>query len=154
MNHVRTCVNCRVALAREENLAADLRREMPLFGQASAGQLAQVWAGVWQDVGTPRSRPQSWLPGLGAVLAMLLLMLIAVPLLMHGGIRAEAAPMQVRPTTMVATASPTVGVTDEAISLRENPTVAYMVWSAAASPVPVPGATTSPEARIGGLFSR
>jgi anti-sigma factor RsiW len=157
-NHVRMCVNCRVALAREENLAADLRHEMPLIGQASAGQLAQVWAGVWQEIGTPRPRSRlhgtTWLPGLGAMLAVLLLVIVAVPLLIHGGLRAEAAPLQPRPEIMVATASPTVGVTDEAISLRSSPTVAYMVWNAAASPVPVPGATTSPEARIGGLYQR
>ena len=56
INHVRTCPACRAALAREERLAADVQRELPYFGQAGAGQLAHVWAGVWQEVGPSRAR--------------------------------------------------------------------------------------------------
>lgn len=159
-NHVRMCVNCRVALAREENLAADLRREMPLIGQASAGQLSHVWAGVWQEVNSTRPRSRwngsSLLPGLGAMIAVLLLVMVVVPLLVQSGVRAEAAPLQPRPQLTVATASPTVGVTDEAKGQRTQPdvTVAYRFVNMEATPAPVPGATTSPEAYVGGVYQR
>lgn len=158
--HVRSCVDCRVALAREENLAADLRREMPFIGQASAGQLSHVWAGVWQEVNTtrPRSRRNgsSLLPGLGAMIAVLMLVMVAIPLLVQGGVRAEAAPLQAIPQLTVATASPTVGVTDEANGQQVNSdvTVAYRLVNMEATPAPVPGATTSPEAYIGGVYQR
>lgn len=157
MNHVRTCVSCRVALAREESLVADLRREMPLIRQASAGQLAHVWVGVWQEINAPRPRSRwngiSLLPGLGAMIAVLVLVAVAVPLLL-GGVRAEAAPFSPRPQLLVATASPTVDVTNESDVRGVQSTVAYRVWNAGASPVPVPMATTSPEAYLGGLYQR
>jgi anti-sigma factor RsiW len=60
VNHVRTCAACRAALAREEGIASDLRREMPGIGTAArSAQFAQVWAGVWQEVGGPRARAKA-----------------------------------------------------------------------------------------------
>ena len=158
INHVRTCPACRAALAREERLAADVQRELPHFGQAGAGQLAHVWAGVWQEVGpsrasTPRrGHPPTWLPGLSVVLAMLVVVAIAVPLLVGSGVRAEAAPLQPRP---ISTASPTPGVTDDPPDRRAplaasgpQATIAFAV-QVGASPAPMPEATVSPEAGLG-----
>jgi anti-sigma factor RsiW len=161
INHVRTCPACRVALAREERVAADLRREMPAFGQARPGQLAQVWLDVWGEIGATHSPPphttrSTWLPGLSVVLAMLLLLAVALPLLVQSGLRAEAAPMQPRPNLAFSTASPTPGVTDEVqpANVRRvvpHATVAYAI-QVGASPAPMPEATVSPEAALGGAW--
>lgn len=152
VNHVRTCENCRGVLAREERLAADLRREMPAFGHPCPAQMAAVQARVWQDVSATRRTGgpgMTWLPGLSMALVILLVAAIALPLIMHSEIRAEAAPLQPRPNTF-STASPTPGITDES-PLGADPgvypqaTVAYVSYTGA-SPVPVPQTTVSPVA--------
>ncbi|MBN1681734.1 MAG: zf-HC2 domain-containing protein [Anaerolineae bacterium] len=166
VNHVRMCSRCRAALVREERMAADLRREMPLFGQPRPGQLAHVWAGVWQQVSEPPRRStidrSSWLPGISMVLAMILLVAVALPLLTNNDSRVEAAPQQPRPNVFAATASPTPGVTDEAREVASEQannaasvddsvpqaTVAY-VFNVGASPAPMPQATVSPDAPLG-----
>jgi hypothetical protein len=166
INHVRGCPDCRARLAREERVAADLRREMPLIGQACGVQLAHVWAGVWHEIGSPRprSRPGGtfWLPGLSAALAVLLLAALALPLLAQSGLRAEAAPFQARP---INTGSPTPGVTGEATADRHaaalagagmpqpQATIAYAM-EVGASPVPVPVSTASPAALSGAAYRR
>jgi anti-sigma factor RsiW len=164
VNHVRQCAACRAALAREEWIASDLRREMPVMGAAAhAGQLSQVWAGVWSEVSAsrPRTIGKVWLPGLSAVLALVMLLAVALPLLAASGIRAEAAPHQPRP---ISTASPTPGAieTDEAWlsaavpgadRIQPQATIAF-VSNVGATPAPVPEATVSPEARIGSLYPR
>jgi anti-sigma factor RsiW len=159
VNHVRTCAACRAALAREEWIASDLRREMPGIGTAArAPQFAQVWAGVWQEVGGPRARAKAtaWLPGMGVVIALVLILAVIVPLVSASGLRDEAAPGQARP---VSTASPTPSMieTSEARAVsgssggsRRLPaaTVAY-ASGVGATPAPVPQATVSPEVRLG-----
>jgi hypothetical protein len=152
LNHVRVCGTCRAALAREERLAADLRREMPAFGQPTAAQLAGVWAGVWEQVGAPRqprTNGLTWLPGLSMMLALALALALALPVLAGRDIRAEAAPMQPRPADL---ASPTPGatLTDEArpadrAVILPRATIALAV-EMGASPVPMPAATVSPVA--------
>jgi anti-sigma factor RsiW len=165
INHVRTCSYCRAALAREEQLADDLRHEMPRLGEASARQLAGVWAGVWQEFNTPRRPPRSapmmWLPGL---LGMMLVLVIALPLLVQSSTRVQAAPSQARP---VSTASPTPGVaeTDEAwsyaqgvgqygVDLPEPQATVALALVVGATPAPVPAATVSPDAWTGGVYRR
>jgi anti-sigma factor RsiW len=159
VNHVRTCAACRAALAREEWLASDLRREMPGIGTAARSpQLAQVWAGVWQEVGGRRARVRvsAWLSGLGAVLVLVLMLAVIAPLVSASGLRAEAAPHQPRP---ISTASPTPSMieTSEARAVSASSgvsrllpaaTVAY-VSGVGATPAPVPQATVSPEVRFG-----
>lgn len=160
INHVRTCAECRAELARAERLVADLRHEMPLIGQPSAAQLTQVWAGVWGELQMPRRRSTNsiWLPGISLALVGLLVLVVVLPLLLYGGLRAEAAPMQPSLNNVLAAASPTAGVfrsaTRDAGSARlfelatPQATVAQVPLMAGvgASPVPVPQATGSPEA--------
>ncbi len=158
VNHVRACARCREALAREERIAADLRREMPHIGQPHPGQMARVWAGVWADIQTPRRpagpRRSSWVPGLGMALAALLMIALALPLLAQSGMRAEAAPFEPGSNLVRSTASPTPGGTDEAlagaagsVSAQALPqaTVA-LVPAVGASPVPMPASTLIPDA--------
>ncbi|NDJ75660.1 MAG: zf-HC2 domain-containing protein [Chloroflexi bacterium] len=157
VNHIRTCAECRAALAREERVVAELRRELPRFGQPAAHQLATVWAGVWQEVSAPRRTPRNggaWLPGVSMALVMLLVALIAVPILMQTDPRVEAAPFQPRPNT-ANTAAPVAGETDEApvlplVAVEQVPqaTVAYAVRSGA-TPAPVPNRSASPVAKTG-----
>ncbi len=158
VNHVRRCAACRAALAREDRLAADLRREVPAIGQASASQVASLWANVWQDFSAPahpaRAFSSMWLPGLSLVLATMLVLTVALPLLAENGVRAEAAPVQARP---VSTASPTPGSAETGEARQANivfaanslvepqATVAYAPY-AGATPAPVPALTVSPEA--------
>jgi anti-sigma factor RsiW len=165
INHVRVCPDCRAALACEEQLANDLRRELPRLGEATARQLAGVWAGVWQEVSAPRRPPRSapmmWLPGL---LAMVLVLAIALPLLVQGSARAQAAPSQAHP---VSTASPTPGVSEtgeahfyghgagqNGVDLPQPQATIAQAIIAGASPAPVPEATVSPEAWTGGVYRR
>lgn len=162
INHVRTCASCRAALVREERLAARLRREMPMFGQPTSGQLAHVWAGVWGEVAGPRRRGgmsgSTWLPGLSFVVAALLVVMVMLPLVAQNGVRAEAAPLQPRPAELNEAGSPTASLTGDAVTQNalavereQTPatpavTVAYVPNSAGASPVPVPRVTQSPDA--------
>lgn len=122
INHVRTCAECRAALAREERLVADLRREMPAIGTIRAGQLTHVWAGVWGEIGAP-SRPRysgaNWLPGLSAMLVTLLLVALALPMLAHAGAAAHAgeavqasAPHQALPHTLAPVSATPEGTDD------------------------------------------
>ncbi|WP_119067015.1 zf-HC2 domain-containing protein [Aggregatilinea lenta] len=161
INHVRTCASCRAALVREERLAAGMRREMPAFGQATQGQLAHVWAGVWGEVATSGRRGglsgSTWLPGLSFMVAALLVVMVVLPLISQSGVRAEAAPVQPRPAELDAIGSPTASLTGEAATqnvaaeLEQTPatpaaTVAYVSNEAGVSPVPVPRMTQSPDA--------
>jgi len=165
INHVRSCPDCRLALAREERLANDLRREMPRLGEPSARQLADVWTGVWEEFSAPRHRPRSaplmWVPGL---LAMMLVLAIALPLLIQSSARVQAAPSQAHP---VNTASPTPGLleTDEAsvsgpnagqngFDLPEPQATVAQAIVVGATPAPVPAATVSPDAWTGGVYRR
>lgn len=158
LNHTRTCPACRAALAREEHLAADLRRELPRLGQNHAAQIAGMWASVWREVGpVRRCNLSSWLPGVSVVLVMAVALLFALPLLSGNGVRAGAAPFPARP---VSTASPTPGAaeTGEARQVAGSAalpdprlTVAF-ASVAGATPAPEPQATVSPEARYGGAY--
>jgi predicted anti-sigma-YlaC factor YlaD len=157
--HVRRCEACRAALAREQLIAADLRRQLPQWGQAQSNQLAGVWLNVWQEVNRPRCRAAlpAWMPGLGVVVGMLLVLVVALPLIAGGEIRAVAAPNQALP---VSTQSPTPGaaVTDEArlpaltggsaLALPEPQATIALAVVAGASPAPQPQATVSPEASV------
>jgi hypothetical protein len=165
INHVRSCADCRASLAREERLADDLRREMPRMGEPRARQLAGLWAGVWEELSAPRRPPRSvplmWVPGL---LAMMLVLAIALPLLVQSSARVQAAPSQARP---VSTASPTPGLleTDEArvfgqytgqsgSDLPEPQATVAQAIVVGATPAPVPAATVSPDAWTGGVYRR
>jgi anti-sigma factor RsiW len=161
INHIRVCPDCRAALACEEQLANDLRRELPRIGEATTRQLAGVWAGVWQEVNAPRRPPRSapmmWLPGL---LAMMLVLAIALPLLMQSSARVQAAPSQARP---VSTASPTPGASEtgdtrfygqDGFDLPQPQATVALAIIVGASPAPVPAATVSPEAWTGGVYRR
>ncbi len=154
-NHVRRCARCRAALAREERLAASLRRDLPALGQPRPEQLAGVWAGVLSELGAPQSRPAGmrfarWLPGMSMALGLLVLLAVALPLMAGGDLRVEAAPMQPRP---VNTASPTPGATDTLVAALVLPqaTIALALpgeeMEAGATPAPVPGIVVSPGAR-------
>lgn len=166
VNHVRSCDRCRAALAREERLVADLRRDMARFGQPRAEQLARVWGEVWRDV-QPRPAARrgfhlsatAWLSGLSVTLVMLMVLIVTLPLLAQGEARVEAAPFQARP---VSTASPTPGATDtlearpgdrvaldsawQGSAVRDPVSTVAYVPRVGASPVPMPGATVSPDA--------
>ncbi|MBN1965956.1 MAG: hypothetical protein JW910_14995, partial [Anaerolineae bacterium] len=95
--------------------------------------------------------------GLSAVLAVLLVVMVAVPLIAQSDLRAEAAPLQPRPD-LISLASPTPGMTDEARrdlalpvgdSVQPPATLAAVMFEAGASPVPVPSSAVSPVARVG-----
>ncbi|NLE51228.1 MAG: zf-HC2 domain-containing protein [Chloroflexi bacterium] len=159
MNHVRFCARCRVALAREEQIAAELQREMPRLGQPDPAQMDRVWAGVWQEVQAPRPparthRAAGW-PGLSMALAVLLMITLALPLVAQRGMRAEAAPIDTGANLVRSTASPppagTVvarNSTPEGSATRSDAraTVALAAPTVGASPVPMPVSTVFPDA--------
>jgi len=110
VNHVATCNRCRTALAREEQIARDLWRELPVIGRETPDPVGAIWSGVWQEIARPRLRTR-WLasvllPGVSIALAIVLAVAAVLPLLAEDGLRAEAAPLQPRP---ISTASPTPG---------------------------------------------
>lgn len=149
--HARACFACRMALNREQELASRLRREIPRLGQVTGGQLASVWSSIWQEIDAPRGHTRSLLSagltGLSVVLAMMLVLVIALPMISGAGVRAEGAPSQPRP---LSTASPTPGAseTSQAAALPDpRATVAYAV-GAGATPAPVPQTTVSPSAPV------
>ncbi len=156
VNHVRTCDACRAALAREERLARDLRRELPHVGTPRPGQLAAVWAGVMREINAPRERRvdrSTVVSGLSLMIALALAVVLALPLMADDGVRVEAAPQQARP---VSTASPTPGVTETGEARAAAPLVAQpqatiaFVSAAGMTPAPVPQVTVSPEVVRGG----
>ncbi len=158
INHVRTCDRCRAALAREERVAGELRREMPRLGQPASAQLSRVWAGVWQEISGPHQarRPSqgAWLPGLSMVVAVVLAVAVVLPALRDGGVRVEAAPVQALP---LATSSPTPGAAETGVAWvasaePERPAPAATRAVAGATPAPMPAATVSPEAPGGGRW--
>lgn len=158
IDHARTCARCGAALAREERIAAELRREMPRLGQPGGDQMSRVWADVWQQVQAPRpaSRTRSvasW-PGLSMALAVLLFVALALPLLAQSGMRAEAAPIDTGANLVRSTASPTPGgtsvashnTTPEVTLARAEPQSggALAAPTVGASPAPMPISTALP----------
>lgn len=156
VNHVRVCDSCRAALARTERVYADVRYDIRQVSEPHQGQIAALWSGVWSEINAPRPRftwSATLLPGVGMVLAAVLIVVVIVPLLIEGGLRVEAAPQQARP---VSTSSPTPNLdeTQEATGYHaEVPlpqaTVAY-VRDAGATPAPVPQLAVSPESAHSG----
>src|SRR5437016_9953530 len=71
MLHVQLCANCRAALDREELLARDVARLMPLIGQPRRGQLARLWPAIWREFRTPRTSFGRRLPSCGVVLCLI-----------------------------------------------------------------------------------
>ena len=151
VNHVRTCAKCRAALARQERVTGDLRREAPALGYVPTSQLSDIWAGVWQDVGAQRWRDRlpisAWLPGVTVAVVMLIVLAVAVPLLGDSDLRVEAAPLSNRP---ISTASPTPGLVeteeaDGAAALILPQATVALVSGSAVTPAPVPGVIVSPE---------
>lgn len=154
INHVRACARCRAALAREERLAADLRRELPRLGQPSAAQIDRVWAEVSRSVQpvSARSRRLSRRPGLGMALALLVVIALALPLLAQKEMRAEAALFDPGSNVARSTASPAPGASGEArtgtpavAGAAPRATVA-LALAVGASPAPVPVSTLVPKA--------
>lgn len=167
VNHVRTCAECRAALAREERVNGELRLGLPQTGAPRAGQLAGVWADVLREVNAPRRRRRldgpALLSSLSVLVVVALFVVLAVPLMDDTTIRVEAAPHQARP---INTTSPTPGVTetDEAVNAplaraagpQPQATIAFAgddgvsASEAGMTPAPVPQVTVSPEAVQGG----
>jgi len=157
VDHVRACARCGAALAREERITAQLEREMPRLGQPRAEQMSRMWADVWQQVQAPHPAPRSryaggW-QGLSMVLAVLLMITLALPLMAQGGMRAEAAPFDTGSNLVRSTASPTPGgtgvareLTPEVGAARAHPaaTVALLAPTVGASPAPMPVSTVQP----------
>ncbi len=158
VNHVRTCAACRAALAREEWIASDLRRELPGWARR---RVRRSWPRSGRASGRKsagRVRGPGSRRGCRVGRGVALVLMLAVDRCrcwLKADVRAEAAPQQPRP---ISTASPTPGMTETSEAraagssavarLLPAATVAF-VASVGATPAPVPQATVSPEARVG-----
>lgn len=158
VNHVRRCARCRAALAREEQIARDLRDELPALGARRPA--AATWSAVWGEISRPRrglhALAERWVPALTLALALAVTLAIALPVFAGERLAAQTALQQPLPVSM---ASPTPGATDtsEALiggaeALAHSPATAPSAGLVGASPVPMPAATVSPEAVRGSFW--
>lgn len=112
--HVRECSVCRAALAQEQQLAGELRREAPRIGQPAPGQLLALWpsirakiaiqSGGGPEIASARRltfNPTSGLALVGAVMCVFLL-----TTMMYAPASAVAAPVPPVPANIQATPMP------------------------------------------------
>ncbi len=158
VNHVRQCAHCRAALAREEQIARDLRDEMRTLGPRRPA--AATWWAVWSEINRPRrglrAPTDMWGAALALALALAVTLAVALPVFAGERLAPQALVQQPLPVSM---ASPTPAATDtsealadEGEALAHHPATASPVSLVGASPVPMPAATVSPEARRGAFW--
>lgn len=139
LRHVGVCSDCRAALDREQQLAREIARTMPLIGRPRRGQLARLWPAIWLEFRTPRGkRGQRWLPSYSLALGVIMLGVFAVSALFAGTTQAIAAPFQPAPTELRATA--TLTVTDQpSVDQPQASETASVLIVPKVSPVPLAG---------------
>lgn len=132
VRHLDTCIDCRVALAREQLTARDLKQGMPRIGRPEAGQLRRLWPRVWADF---RKMPPvvQWLPSLSVIVMMVLVFTIGLSSLFGGSVPAIAAPNPLVPADIKATSTPVR--TEEARGDDDAMTNAGVAASQTASPL-------------------
>lgn len=151
VNHVRQCARCRAALAREEQIARELRAELATIGRGRYSPVAVSWSAVWREINQPRrgwhALAEMWVPALTLALALAMTLAIALPVFAGERLTPQAALQQPLPVSM---ASPTPGATDTSEApISQGGRAPLTVWSASmvgASPVPMPAVTVSPQA--------
>lgn len=154
LQHVRVCADCRAALAREEQIAADLRGDLTIVAGPRQGQLASTWSGVWREVSAGRrsafGEAPALLSGLGMILALLVVFVVALALEAGAGMRVEAALQQAHPIS-TASPGPEAAETVEAQAGRAAPHAeATLALGVGLTPAPVPQLTVSPEPEASG----
>jgi anti-sigma factor RsiW len=134
--HVRSCLECRAALDREEQLARDVIQIMPLIGQPRPNQLARLWPAIWREFRIPPVSLDHWLPSYGFLLALMLACAFFASALFAGPSHVIAAPVQRVPADIRPTLTPVR--TDEPISVSPQPSeTARAAYLPAASPAPL-----------------
>lgn len=112
--HLRTCPACRVALAEEQRLVAELRREMPRIGQPSPGQvqaLRALWPSIRAQIAAsgPDGARTAWLklnPLSGAALISALMCVFLLSMMMYTPASAVGVPLPPVPADIQATPTP------------------------------------------------
>jgi hypothetical protein len=148
--HVRMCAECHDALEREQQMAYDIARTLPLIGRPRRGQLARLWPTIWMEFRTPNSRTRKWLPSYSVAVVMLIACAFAISALFTGPTQAIAAPFQAAPTEILAT--PTLSHTEEAATPANKPQAsetASVLSLPLASPAPLAGTGIVSSAKFG-----
>ncbi len=138
-SHVWQCLECRMALEREAQLAHELARYVPQIGRPRPGQLARLWPAIWHEFRAPTPRANRWVSSYGLLMAFMLACAFFVSSLFGGPSHVIAAPVplvpaDVRPTvTPIHTDEPTVSVPEPSETARAD----YMPYLPSASPAPL-----------------
>ncbi|MHB8628931.1 MAG: zf-HC2 domain-containing protein [Aggregatilineales bacterium] len=144
--HVRVCVDCRAALAREQAIARQLATHLPRIGQPAPGQLKRLWPRVRAEVfRAPRRAYQLntrlW-SSAGVLFVAVLIGAFALAALFGGPTSANAAPNQFVPgdvqmtNTPVHTDAPPVDATGVALLTPSASSTARVVGSPPPAPAP------------------
>src|SRR5690349_7825706 len=104
--HVQLCAQCRAALDREETLAREVARVMPLIGQPQRGQLTRLWPNIWREFRTPQTSFGRLLPPYGVVFGLIFLCAFVASALFGGPTYANAAPSMQAPADIRPTVTP------------------------------------------------
>jgi anti-sigma factor RsiW len=146
--HVQSCPECRAALDREERLARDVIRYMPLIGRPQPRQLARLWPALWREFRTPSVNGDHWLPSYGVLLALMLACAFFASSLFAGPSHAIAAPVPRVPADVRPTLTPVR--TDEPLIVSPQPnetTSAFYLPAASPAPLVVVSRVYSPNGR-------
>lgn len=144
--HVRTCPDCRAALAREEALARQLATRLPRIGQPTRSQLKRLWPRVWTETFRVPQRAyhvntRLW-SSAGVLFVALLIGAFALAALFGGPTYANAAPNQFVPgdvrmtNTPVHTDAPPENVIGDSLNTPPPSITASVVGSPPPAPAP------------------
>ncbi len=144
--HVRVCIDCRAALAREEALIRQLASYLPRIGQPAPNQLKRLWPRVRAEMLRAPHRAfnhntRVW-SSAGVLFVALLIGAFALAALFGGPTYANAAPNQFVPgdvqmtNTPVHTDSPAADATGVALLTPPPSVTARMVGSPPPAPAP------------------
>lgn len=162
--HVRACGDCRAALADEQRLAGELRREMPRIGQPSPGQmqaLRALWPSIRAQIASSApmsasepgrdvmSAPRLNLNPLGgAALVGALMCAFLLSMMMYTPASAVGAPLPPVPADIQATPAPfTTAVAGEGHTMVALTAATTVTRTATLSPS-LPNAPAAPDAGV------
>lgn len=148
--YIHECPQCYAEYTRQNQMARELRSELPGFGRPTRGQLDRIWAGIEAEIAPApqrsRSRRGGWRPykvGYGVV-ALALLLAVMLPAAMRSDAQDMAAPpIPALDAQTVATVAPEVTAavsrTQMVLTVGPGATTAGAEPEIEARPVEAPG---------------
>lgn len=117
--HLDTCDRCHAGYARQRDLMADLRSDLPALGRLEASRSGALWRSVQHDLMSPRRVALPFGQRRISLLAVLIAAALVLPWLLSPG-RLAALSLPLPPTPVSASLSATDAPADEQARTAET----------------------------------